>query len=125
MRDPDTSIGGTEIVHVQVSGQSVAVSEGFKVTEALAVNSPGADGIDVVSGTPTFSWADDSSEDSYSLVVFDALGARVWEKADIIGPKGNKSVEVSYAGPALTPHMIYQFRAISIKDDTPISRPRI
>ena len=122
VRDPDTSIGGTEIVHVRVSGQSVALSDGFKVTEALAVNSPGAEGIEVVSGTPTFSWADDSSEDSYSLVVFDALGARVWELADIVGPKGSKPVTVSYAGPALTPHMIYQFRATSIKDGTPISQ---
>ncbi|HKO49190.1 MAG TPA: hypothetical protein VJV79_15765, partial [Polyangiaceae bacterium] len=122
VRDPDTSIGGTEIVHVQVSGQSIAVSEGFKVTEALAVNSPGAEGSEVVSGTPTFSWADDSSEDSYSLVVFDALGARVWEQEGIVGPKGSKPVTVSYAGPALKSGMVYQFRATSIKDGTPISQ---
>ena len=122
VRDPDTSIGGTEIVHVQVSGQSVAVSEGFKVTEALGVNSPGADGIELVSGTPTFSWVDDSSEDTYSLVVFDALGTRVWEKEGIVGPKGSKPVTVPYEGPNLTPGMVYQFRATSIKDGTPISQ---
>jgi hypothetical protein len=122
VRDPDTSIGGTEIVHVQVSGESVAVSEGFKVTEALAVNSPGADGSEIVSGTPTFSWADDSSEDSYSLVVFDALGNRVWEVEDIVGPKGSKPVTLAYAGPTLKSGMVYQFRATSIKDGTPISQ---
>jgi hypothetical protein len=122
VRDPDTSIGGTEIVHVQVSGQSVAISEGFKVTEALTVNSPGAEGTEVVSGTPTFSWADDSSEDDYTLIVFDALGARIWEVEGIVGPNGNKPVTVEYAGPALMPGMVYQFRATSIKDGVPISQ---
>jgi hypothetical protein len=122
VRDPDTSIGGTEIVHLQVNGKSLSLSDGFKVTEALGVNSPGADGIELVSGTPTFSWVDDSSEDTYSLVVFDALGERVWEQENIVGPKGSKPVEVSYGGPALTPGMVYQFRATSIKDGTPISQ---
>jgi len=122
VRDPDTSIGGTEIVHIEVSGQDLEVSEGFKVTEALAVNSPGADGIDVVSGTPTFSWADDSSEDTYTVVVYDALGNLVWEEAGLAGPKGSKAVTLEYGGPQLEAGMIYQFRATSIKDGTPISQ---
>ncbi len=122
VRDPDTSIGGTEIVHIKVSGQDLEVSEGFKVTEALAVRSPGADGIEVVSGTPTFSWADDSSEDTYTVVVYDALGNPVWEEAGLVGPKGSKAVTLEYGGPALEAGMIYQFRATSIKDGTPISQ---
>lgn len=122
VRDPDTSIGGTEIVHIEVNGGNLDVSQGFKVTGALNVNSPGANGIETVVGTPTFSWEDDSSEDSYTLVVFDALGNRTWEKTGILGPKGKAPVTVAYAGPALTHGMVYQFRATSIKDGVPISQ---
>ena len=121
VRDPDTSIGGTEIVHLSVNGASVTLSEGFKVTEALAVVAPGADGIDTVSGTPTFTWDDDSSEDTYTVALFDALGTQVWEAEGVVGPNGNAPATTTYDGPALTPGMYYQFRAVSIKDGVPIS----
>jgi hypothetical protein len=121
VRDPDTSIGGTEIVHVTVTGADIALAEGFKVTEALAVIGPGADEPEEVSGAFEMSWEDDSSEDTYDLVVYDALGNLTWEKSDIVGPKGNQPVVVAYAGPALEPGMFYQFRALSIKDGVPIS----
>jgi hypothetical protein len=120
VRDPDTSIGGTVIQHITVAGPNVDVP-GFKVTEALAVISPGANGAETVSGTPTFQWVDDSSEDSYDVKVFDALGTLVWEAPSVIGPNGNAPATVAYAGPALVPGMYYQFRAISIKDGVPIS----
>jgi hypothetical protein len=122
VRDPDTSIGGTEIVHITVSGSDVEAGEGFKVTEALAVVSPGADEMETVSGTPTFVWEDDSSEDDYTVVVYDALGNLIWEEEGIDGPGGNADAEVEYAGPDLEPGMIYQFRATSIKDGVPISQ---
>ena len=122
VRDPDTSIGGTEIVHITVNGDNFDTGDSFKVTEALAVVSPGADEIETVSGTPTFSWADDSSEDSYTVVVYDALGNLIWEEEGIAGPGGNADAEVEYGGPALEPGMIYQFRATSIKDGVPISQ---
>ncbi|HKY34878.1 MAG TPA: carboxypeptidase-like regulatory domain-containing protein [Polyangiaceae bacterium] len=122
VRDPDTSIGGTEIVHITVSGSSMEAGEGFKVTEALAVVSPGATEMETVSGTPTFVWADDSSEDSYTVVVYDALGNLIWEQEGIVGPGGNADAEVEYGGAALEPGMIYQFRATSIKDGVPISQ---
>lgn len=121
VRDPDTSIGGTEIQRVTVTGSSVTIMEGFKVTGALAVVSPGADGIEVVSGTPTFRWEDDSSEDEYRVQVFDALGKQVWETTGDFDPGGSAPAEIEYGGPALSPGMIYQFRATSIKDGTPIS----
>lgn len=121
VRDPDTSIGGTEIVHLSVSGESVTLSEGFKVTAALEVFAPGADGIDTVSGTPTFEWADDASEDTHTVTLFDALGTQVWEAEGVIGPNGNAPATKTYDGPALTPGMYYQFRAVSIKDGVPIS----
>ncbi len=121
VRDPDTSIGGTEIVHLTVSGANVTLAEGFKVTGALGVMAPGAEGIDAVSGTPSFQWEDDSSEDSYTVTLFDALGTRVWEAEGVIGPKGNAPATVEYDGPALTPGMYYQFRSVSIKGGVPIS----
>jgi hypothetical protein len=120
VRDPDTSIGGTEIVHFDVNGADVSL-EGFKVTGALAVVTPGATEPEVVSGAFDLSWEDDSSEDTYDLTVFDALGALTWQQSGIVGPNGNNPVVVPYAGPALAPGMFYQFRAVSIKDGVPIS----
>jgi hypothetical protein len=121
VRDPDTSIGGTEIVHVEVTGADVSLSDGFKVTGALAVESPGATEPEIVTMPFDLSWEDDSSEDSYDVQVFDALGAVTWEQTGIMGPRGSAPVVVTYAGPPLEPGMFYQFRAVSIKDGVPIS----
>jgi hypothetical protein len=120
VRDPDTSIGGTQIVHFDVTGDNVAL-EGFKVTGALAVVAPGADTLELVSQPFDLSWEDDSSEDSYDVVVFDALGNLTWQQSGIPGPRGNGNATVPYGGPALVPGMVYQFRATSIKDGVPIS----
>jgi hypothetical protein len=120
VRDPDTSIGGTDIVHFDVGADDVEL-EGFKVTGALAVVSPGATEPEPVSGAFDLSWEDDSSEDTYDLTVFDALGAVTWEQSGIVGPGGGDDVVVPYMGPALVPGMFYQFRAVSIKDGVPIS----
>ena len=114
-------IGGTEIVHITVAGSDTVAGEGFKVTGALAVLSPGANDIESVSGTPTFTWEDDSSEDSYDVQVFDAYGNEVWSTTGVLDQGGNKPATVDYGGPALESGMIYQFRATSIKDGVPIS----
>lgn len=122
VRDPDTSIGGTDIVRITVSGRDLPVQESFKVTEALVVVSPGASTLDEVTGTPTFVFRDDSSEDRYEVTLFDALGTKVWEKLDVPRVTGRENVSVEYDGPALIPGMIYQFRAVSMKGETPISQ---
>ena len=122
VRDPDESIAGTQIVEIDVAGSDLSVGESFKVTEALEVVFPGADGPELVSEPPTLTWADDSSEDGYEVVVYDALGNLVWERTDIPNVTGNNDVEVPYEGPALIPGMIYQFRGTSVKDGTRISR---
>lgn len=117
VRDPDASIAGTELVEIDVAaGQSVDVAQSFKITEALAVVSPGADGPEEVDGAPTFVWADDSSEDRYELVVRDALGNEVWRDDAIPRVTGGGDVEVPYAGPALVQGMFYQFRVTSWSD---------
>ncbi len=117
VRDPDLTIGGTTLQEITVTaGQATTLDESFKVTEALEVVSPGKDVPEAVSGTPTFIFADDSSEDYYIVRVFDVFGALVWENAMVPGVSGSKTVEVPYQGPALTPGGYYQFRAISARD---------
>ncbi len=116
VRDPDISIGGTSIIDVTVAGQDVSVSS-FKVTGAIDVVSPGATEIEEVTGAPTFKWADDSSEGGYEVYLFDAYGKEVWSKLDVPEVSGSAEVTVAYDGPALTPGMIYQFRAISMSKD--------
>jgi hypothetical protein len=120
VRDPDQNIGGTKIVHIETpdpaSGNSVVLPEGFKVTGALAVVSPGANAPEqAATPTPTFEWQDDSSEDGYEIRVYDAFGVQVW--SDEIGPvTGSATVSHTYAGEALTPGMFYQFRATSFRE---------
>jgi len=122
VRDPDVSIGGTEIVHIIVAGQNLPITESFKVTDALEVVSPGAEKLDEVSGTPDFVWGDYSGEDHYEVRLFDALGNKIWEDLAIPGVSGSKIVTAKYGGPALTSGMIYQFRATAIKNGgSPIS----
>ncbi len=120
VRDPDISIGGTSILNITVSPGETTVVEGFKVTEALEILSPGATGAEEISGTPDFSWKDDSSEDRYDIVVFDAFGELIWETS-IDGVSG-QDPSVTYAGPALESGVYYQFRVTSLKDNVPISR---
>jgi hypothetical protein len=117
VRDPDTSIGGTSIVHVEVAGSDVALSESFKVTEALAVVSPGAERTEAVAGDPTFRWADDSSEDGYEVRVFDAFGTMVHENTSVPRVTGSGDVTYVWTGATLEPGMIYQFRALSFHDE--------
>ena len=90
--------------------------EGFKVTGALAVIEPGADGPEeVTTPTPTLEWEDDSSEEGYEIHVFDAFGNEVW--SDEIGPvSGSATVTQVYAGPALEAGMFYQFRITSFRE---------
>ena len=115
VRDPDTCIGGTLIFKPSfVAGETVDMSQGFKITGALAVISPGADLPEGISTTTrTFKWEDDSSEDNYDIVVFDSFGNKIWETS--IPGVSSGTPEVTYAGPALETGLYYQFRATSTK----------
>ena len=120
VRDPDQTIGGTSLVHIEVpdpaDGITVTITEGFKVTGALDVIEPGAEGPEAItSPVPVFKWADDSSEDGYEISVYDTYGNQVTSTE--IGPvSGIDSVEFKYAGPALEEGMFYQFKAASFKE---------
>jgi hypothetical protein len=115
VRDPDGKIGGTVVPEVDVKDKE-ADAGSFKVTGALAVVGPGRDEPEVVTGTPTFTFASDPGAEHYVVQVYDELGVMVWATE---APKtaGNADVAVVYAGPGLAPGAFYQFRAVSIKDD--------
>ena len=120
VRDPDQTIGGTKTVRIEVpdadGSTDITLPEGFKVTEALAVVTPGADGPEeITTATPTFEWADDSSEDGYELRVFDAFGDLIWS-TEMPSVSGSVTVTYTYDGPALESGMFYQFKATSFRD---------
>ncbi len=131
VRDPDTCISGTDIIHQAfASGDAINLSTGFKVTGSLDVISPGADGAEkVTTATPIFTWVDDSSEKSYLIQVFDSFGNKVWETT-IPGVSGhNPSVTYNASGTgagtgqALQSGQFYQFRVTSIDNGgCPISQ---
>lgn len=136
VRDPDPNISGTQIVTVDMPSPGETISlESFKITEALDVVTPGVDGPELVSQAPTLTWADDSSEEFYTVVVYNAYGDLVWCRSDLMmgcdggnvpGVSGSDNVEVPYEGP-LEPGMYYQFRATSWRqsgnaDPGPISQ---
>lgn len=123
VRDPDTGIAGTEILEITVEpGDAITLQDSFKVTGALGIVGPGANGPEQVTGTPTFEFEDDSSEDYYEVVVHDALGNEIWRDDTIPSVSGSATVVVEYGGPALRPGMYYRFRATSWKANSPISR---
>lgn len=115
VRDPDEGIAGTQIQEITVDGGGqVPVAEAFKVTGSLDIVGPGKDRPEAVEAMPTFVWVDDSSEEGYDLVVYDALGTLIWE-TELAGVNGG-NVSVDYAGPALAPGMYYQFRATAWRE---------
>jgi len=114
VRDPDPNIAGTQIVEVTVAGNATSLPNSFKITGALDVTSPGGgDDPTVVIGSPTFIWADDSSEDYYTLEVLDTSGTIVWSDPNVPGVSGSPTVSVLYGGPTLQSGHTYQFRATS------------
>ncbi len=121
VRDPDPTIAGTQIVHFEISASAPHKElESFKVTEALAIVKPGATGPEAVTGSPTFEWADDSSEDAYVITLYNTYGDLVWEK-EIGGVSGSATVTASYDGPALQNGMYYQWKVVSLKKGAPIA----
>jgi hypothetical protein len=113
VRDPDLCQAGTDDVHIEVAANApLAIPDAFKITGALRVIDPGAMGVQAVTtGVPTFSWADDSSEDQYLVELFDSYGERVWMKT-MAGVSGG-TPSMAYDGPALLSGMYYQFRTTS------------
>lgn len=126
VRDPDTNIAGTQIVHIEVvGGEPHMLTESFKITEHLAVIGPGADLPEAVSAPVTLEWDVDSSTAFYTVQVYNAYGELVWEIYDLsimgdlaalaaanIPPPASGTVQVPYGGPLET-GMYYQFRALS------------
>ncbi|WP_224249908.1 carboxypeptidase-like regulatory domain-containing protein [Hyalangium gracile] len=114
VRDPDPNISGTQISRLTVANGTPSLSPAFKVTGAIQMVGPGAgEASEAVTGTPKFSWKPYSSAKSYELRVFDSQGTKVWENLTVSPDLRNSAgdVELPYGGPALTPGLIYQWRA--------------
>lgn len=123
VRDPDSCIAGTAILHrTFTTGETVDLSEGFKITEALAVLSPGASGPETISDpTPTFTWEDDASEDQYDITLYDTFGNVIWNET-IAGSSG-VNPSVTYDGAmALESGMYYQFKVVSSRSGCELSQ---
>lgn len=119
VRDPDQTIGGTDLVYIDVppadGSGTLVMPESFKVNKALAVVSPGAGGPEAVTDiAPELVWSDDSSEAGYEVFVYDAFGTEMWH-AELPEVSGSATVSTTYGGPALEPGMYYQFRAYSYR----------
>ncbi len=114
VRDPDENIAGTQILHQEMAspGAAITLASSFKITGALEVFGPGVDQPEGVTAAPMLTWADDSSEDFYKVVVYNAYGDVVWKDDNIPGQSGSGDVSVAYGGP-LDKGMYYQFRATS------------
>ncbi len=111
---PTMGIAGTQIVFVDVAGSDQAISQSFKVTGALDVMSPGADGLEVVTSVPQLVFAQDSSEDGYEVRVYDAFGNMVYDDAMLPAGMGSRPITYDLSGRVdLMAGMIYQFRAWS------------
>lgn len=118
VRDPDTTIGGTQIVHITVTaGGTITLSTSFKVTGALDHPVPGTTGLEVVTTPVTqFQWDDDSSEDGYEFRLYDAYGNEVVTARNLDVPKHTGGQTVTYTPASAityTPGMVYQFRVLS------------
>jgi len=119
VRDPDEGIAGTDVVHIDVAaGADHGLAESFKITQSLAVMSPGANQLELLAegADPSFVWADDSSEDGYELRVFDAFGELVHEALDVARVNGGGTVTHTWSGAELQTGMIYQFRVMSFRE---------
>lgn len=110
-----SGIGGTALVFVDVaSGQDLPIGPSFKVTKAVTLVGPGANGPEAVTTKPTLSWMRDPSAKDYHVQVFDALGAIVMDEHTNNGG----TVSMPYSGP-LEPGMYYQVRITSFDDASP------
>jgi hypothetical protein len=119
VRDPDQSIAGTDVVFVDIdgSGTSVTLEQSFKITEALAVTAPSAEGVArLPAGNITLSFADDSSEDGYELRVYDAFGNLVKEENTLPRVTGKPTVDYQLDASQFAPGMLYQVRAWSFRE---------
>jgi hypothetical protein len=114
VRDPDPCIAGTDLVAASVgAATTVSMEQQFKITGALDIYSPGADGPEGISGEPTFEWENDSSEEAYQVLVVNSFGEAVWDTQIDGVPSGH--VTLPYGGDPLEPGMYYQLRVTSLR----------
>jgi hypothetical protein len=126
IRDPDPNIAGTGTVYQSVpfeGSYTITIPVAFKVTGALTIIQPGATAPELVQEPVKFVFKDDSSEDTYTIILYNAYGDEVWRNEAINDAehKVDANIEYTYDGSPLEAGMYYQFRAFSIKSGDPIS----
>ena len=113
VRDPDPGISGTTIQFISVRDGTVQnPPDGFKVTDATVIVSPGAGETPdtVTTLTPTFQWESYPSAASYRVELIDSLGQIIWTRQGITG------TQVTYDGTtALKDGELYQWRATTFR----------
>jgi hypothetical protein len=120
IRDPDPGIAGTQIVEITVpdptDGVDITVDSSFKITESLAILSPGATGPEEIDPMLAVDlvFESDSSTPEYEVTVYDAFGIEAWN-VTIPDSAGSGPETVEYMGP-LDAGMYYQFRAVSLSN---------
>jgi hypothetical protein len=113
-----SGIGGTSLVFVDVTGgQDLPIGPSFKVTKAVTLVGPGANGPESVTAKPTLTWMKDPSAKDYHVQVYDALGAIVMDEH-----AGANATSLPYTGP-LDPGMYYQVRITAYDDADPTPFP--
>jgi len=131
VRDPDLCIAGTDVVFVDVTGDDppcedaagasapacLAIAQSFKVTAAITVDGPGAEGIEVIEALPpVLRWRSVPADAGYDLQVRDAYGDLVYEALALPPQPGSgHPVSHTWSEAALEPGMIYQFRVWSYR----------
>jgi hypothetical protein len=110
--------GGTALVYVDVVAATDLPDAGeFKVTAAVPMIGPGADGLEVVTAAPDLQWAKDPQASSYQVRVVDALGEVLMD--EFVTDTSPNEYSVPYSG-TLTEGMFYQVRIFSWDELPPL-----
>jgi len=121
VRDPDPNIAGTQVLKVKFpsGGTNYNVSIGnFKVTEAIPIIFPGAQGPELITEPPLFQWTRDAGAKNYIVTVYTAQGTVQWTKN--VQKTDAATMSVQYDGPAL--NGFYQWVVVSYSNlNAPIS----
>ncbi|TXD37957.1 hypothetical protein FRC96_07900 [Lujinxingia vulgaris] len=116
------AIFGDQRVRIQVpEGEGhIEVTPVIRVTAALPILSPGAEGPQGLSARPYLLWGPAPNVDHYDLVVFDDYGKVVWEALDIAPGEEGDYLSVAYDGP-FQPGMYYQFRVTAYRSGSRVT----
>lgn len=98
---------------VVVAGQNVEVADRLRLVPAIAVISPGAQGLEGTGPAPMLSWTDDDAEASYRVRVTNLAGVEVYSRSEPRHTGGN--VALLFEG-SLVRGMVYRLTVEALDD---------